>query len=892
MELDDLVSNVNTNLQSGITQKEAEKRLKEYGPNQLKQKKAVSPWQIFINQFKNIIIFLLIAATIISILLGETIEAAAIAVVIVLNAILGFITEYRAEQAMDALKKMVPTKAKILRDNKIIKIEAKKVIPGDILILEEGDKVTADGRLAQADNLTVIEAPLTGESEPVSKKTQKLDDPDENLGDRVNMVYMGTAVARGSGKAVVIATSKQTEMGNITQMLEETEETETPLEKKMAHLSHTLVYITLSIAAIVAVLGLLTGKEIVSMFYTALALAISAVPEGLPAVATITLAIGMNRMAKQKAIIRVLPAVETLGSTTIICSDKTGTITENEMTLDKIWLPGKHIKVTGKGYKPEGEFLHDNNPVKPGNDDDLKNLLRAGLLCSTASLQKNEKDKWEIAGDPTEGALIVAARKAGIERNSLLENGYKQIRKIPFSSEEKRMAIYYELPEGKQIVYVKGASSVILNSCNKILQEGKQSDINDDLKKEIENNNNKMGKTGLRILALAYKEVTGKNDDPYSRLTFLGLAGMFDPPREEATDAIAEAKKAGIQTKIITGDQPSTAAAIGKRIGLLKDKNENAILHGKELARISQEDLMQKIKNTRIFARVSPENKLDIVKALQKKGEIVAMTGDGVNDAPALKKANIGISMGISGTMVAREASSMVLSDDNYATIVKAVKQGRVIFTNIKKFIHYLFSCNLSEILVIFLSIVAGFPVPLLVLHLLWLNLVTDVFPALSLGFEPPEKGVMSTAPRDPGEKILTRPFQWKIGIQGVILSLAAFSAYIYSFNIFSLEAARTITFLTLAFGQIVHVLNVRKVNGFGLDRSLLNNKVMLGGLTITIILQLFAVYVPFLNYILTTVPPTLSMWIIVITASLVPVILIQAANLLPFVQEGDRGGK
>lgn len=885
MEFKSVTSDLNANIDEGLSFDEASARLEKYGPNLLKTKKGVSPWRLLADQFKNIIVGLLIAATVISFLLGETIEAAAILVVIVLNALLGFITEYRAEQAMDALKKMVSTKAKVLRGGKATQIHAEKIVPGDILILEEGDRVAADGRLFKADNLSAIESSLTGESEAVFKSTDKLEDPDEAIGDRVNMVYMGTSVARGSGKALVVATGQATEMGNITKLLAETETGQTPLEKRLNTLSRSLVFVTLAVTVVVAVFGIITGRPLITMLYTAIALAISAVPEGLPAVATITLAIGMKRMARQKAIIRRLPAVESLGSTTFICTDKTGTITENQMTLEQIWMPGELISISGEGYRPEGKFTHNDQTIEPGNH--LKTFLRAGLLSSTASLQNTEQGEWEIIGDPTEGSLVVAADKAGLNREKLTQDGYKIAREIPFSSEEKRMAIYYELPDGKRAVFVKGAPSIVLNSCTKLQNKGEQEELNEKARKRVTQVNDEMGNEGLRVLGLAYKKVEDVSEDPYKDLVFLGLTGILDPPRKEAAEAIAEARAAGIQVAVITGDQPTTAAAIGKRIGLITDTVKDKVLTGKDLAHLSEIELEEKVRSTRIFARVSPENKLDIVKALQKKGEIVAMTGDGVNDAPALKKADVSVSMGITGTMVAREASDMVLSDDNFATIVKAVRQGRVIFQNIKKFIHYLFSCNLSEIFVIFIAIIAGLPVPLLALHLLWLNLVTDVFPALSLGFEPSERNVMRYPPRDPGERILTRPFQWRILIQALILAAGTLGAYMYALQSFaSVEVARTVAFLTLAFGQVIHVFNVRRVNAFGLERSILKNPYLIGALAITTVLQLVAVYVPFFNLVLRTVPPSPTMWLMVVLGSVIPALLIQVANKLPFVQE------
>ncbi|MDZ7672527.1 MAG: cation-translocating P-type ATPase [Halanaerobiales bacterium] len=870
-----VLDSLDVNKETGLSQSEAEKRFQKYGPNSLKQKSQISPFKIFADQFKNILVILLLIASGFSFFIGDTIEAIAIGAVIILNALFGFVTEYRAEKSVEELKKMITTDTKVLRDGEVKNIKSKNVVPGDIVIIEEGDRITADGRLIEADNLACDESSLTGESESVSKHIDKIEKEDVPLAETKNMVYMGTAVTRGNGELVVTGTGQKTEMGKISDLLNETVDEETPLEEKLDQLGKSLIVITLIITAIIALVGIISGRDIVDMVKTGIALAIAAVPEGLPAVATITLAIGMRVMARHNALVKSLPAVETLGSTTVICTDKTGTLTENQMTVNEIYLYDRDIEVTGTGYKPEGIFKENDKEIDLKNDDLLNLFLKAGTLSSNASIN-NKDDLWEVVGDPTEGALVAAAMKANISKKELENNDFKRTGEVPFSSEKKFMAVSYSENE-KEFTYLKGAPGVVLEKCDKvILKDNEVTELTEDIKEKLSNINHEMASEGLRVLGVAYKEKQKNSleEDIEDNLIFLGFAGIMDPPRADVKESILTAQKAGIRTIMITGDQSDTAYAIAKKVGISQD-NQKPIT-GSMLAKLSISELKEKIRTNSVFARVSPKDKLDIIDALNANNEITAMTGDGVNDAPALKKADIGVSMGQRGTAVAKEASDMVLLDDRFGTIVEAVKQGRVIFDNIQKFIHYLFSCNLSEILFLFLGIILQLPTPLLALQILWLNLVTDVFPALVMAWEQPEEGIMDKPPRDPAKAIMTNKFKLKIGLQGLVITFGPLLAYMYALNNFSTLESRTIGFMTIAFVQLFHVFNVRRENGLGFDRTLLQNKYLWGAIVLTIGLQLLAVYTPFLQNIIHTVALQPKMWYIVLIGSIAPVAILQ----------------
>ncbi len=881
IKVNEITAHLATDLENGLNSKQVQSRLAEYGENRLKEIAGISPWVILLNQFRNIITLLLLVATVISLLLGDYVEAMAVVAVIILNALFGFVTEYKAEQAMDALKKMVTSTAKVVRDSKLQEIPAEQLVPGDILVLEEGDQVTADARLVEAENLATVEASLTGESQPVNKKIAVLEQENLPLGDRLNMIYMGTMVVRGIGHAVVTSTGSQTEIGGVSALLEKTVTEQTPLEKRMAILGRTLASVSLGIAVLMAAVGIVMGHPLFEVLETAIALAIAAVPEGLPAVSTITLAIGMTRMARQNAIIRRLPAVETLGSTNVICTDKTGTLTENAMTLEQIWLGGRSIKVTGSGYTPEGNFWDGDLRKEVGGDLEL--FLKSGALASNASVNKNDDGQWDVVGDPTEGALVVAALKGGFNPEAARRTGYKELKEIPFNSDEKRMAVYYSTPDGEIWVMAKGAPAVIMDSCSSMLKNGVRVPFDEQLRQQTGEANDQIAHRGLRVLAVAYRPVKAVEEDPYRDLILIGLAGIMDPPRRQAKQAIEEATQAGIRTIMITGDQPETAQAIGNRLGL----PQGNIIHGAALHTMSKAELSAELAHTSIFARVNPKDKLEIVDVLQKQGAVVAMTGDGVNDAPALKEADIGIAMGIEGTVVAKEAADMVLADDNFATIIKAVKEGRVIFDNITKFIHYLFSCNLSEILFIFITLVLGMPLPLVALQILWLNLVTDVFPALALGWEPAEQGIMNRPPRDPSQAILTNRFKLRLLTQGIVLASGTMASYVFTLNTTgNLDEARTVAFVTLAALQLFHLFNVRHGGVIKMDRSLFNNLYIWGAIVLVLALQALAVYQPLLNRVLQTVPLNMNDLLIVAIATIASFLIIQVMNRFKFLYD------
>ena len=795
---------LDTDLQRGLTGQQARHRLERYGRNLIAGGKQISVWKIVLRQLHNIIVFLLLAAAAISFSLGDTLEGLAVLAVVVLNTLFGFITEYRAEKSVAALQKMVKTTAKVLRGGRLRQIAAEEVVPGDVLIFEEGDLVTADARLVEADNLAVDEALLTGESKPTRKTLEVIID-DVALADCRNMVFMGTAVTRGNGSAVVVATGISTEMGKISSLLAATETEPSPLEKRLERTGRFLVVLTLGITAVVAGTGIISGRPWVDMLKTGIALAIAAVPEGLPAVATVTLAIGMWRMARHRALVKSLPAVETLGSTTVICTDKTGTLTENQMTLQEIVLPGRHLRVKGTGYAPEGSFGEGDSPIDAKQDENLLRFLRAGALCSNATLS-HEKGIWSLIGDPTEGALVAAAHKAGLSRDSLAQNGWQRLDELPFDSDARFMAVRCATPENGEEIYLKGAPDVVLDRCDSMRQGDIDQPLDEPARQALLQQNSRMAAQGLRILGLAYKFSPPEGSLPeitIGGLTFLGLAGIVDPPRPDVAGAIDMARAAGIRTIMITGDQADTALAIARLVGIGR-KNEIATC-GPDLARMSTEELTERLRRCSVYARISPRHKLDIVAALKADNQIAAMTGDGVNDAPALKKADIGVAMGQRGTSVAKQAADMVLLDDRFATILEAVRQGRVIFDNIHKFIHYLLSCNLSEILIIFFCILIGLPTPLVALQILWLNLVTDVFPALAMGFEAPETDLMARPPRNPAEGLLTTRFKLRIAMQGLVITLGPLAAFIYSIQQdFSLNESRTVTFMTLALGATV----------------------------------------------------------------------------------------
>lgn len=885
--------------QSGLSSEEAKRRLSEYGYNELKEKKRRTTLQMFLEEFRDVFILLLIAATTFSVIIGyyesmrnpelgflETYaDPITIGLIVILVAIAGFVQEYRAEKAIEALRKLAAPKARVMRDGKETMILAREVVPGDLLVLESGDTISADARIIEAVELKTDEAVLTGESTPVNKNLDTFK-PEAPTADRKNMLFMATHTIYGRAKAVVVSTGMNTEFGKIAELVQTAEEEETPLERKLNSFAMKIAKVVVAVCVIifaleafdVAAIGSLELDGFIQAFLSSISLAISAVPEGLPAIVTITLALGAREFAKRNAIIRKLSSAESLGATTIICSDKTGTLTKGEMTVRRTYVNDKIIEVTGVGYAPYGEFYQSNSAINPQNDQDLLLLLRIGALCNNAQLDKNEKGTWSIIGDPTEGALIVAGAKAGFEENELKKE-FARIAEVPFTSERKCMTTIHSTPVGEQVAYMKGAPEIVLERCTYILEEGEEKKLTEAKRKKVLETNEVFASEALRVLAMAFRRLPGRLSEFNEKtveedMVFVGLDGMIDPPREEAIKAIQTCQKAGIKTVMITGDHKLTAMAVAEEIGILKA--DGIVLTGTELDKTSVEEFDKIVERVAVYARVSPEHKLRIVNALKAKGEIVAMTGDGVNDAPAVKSADVGVSMGISGTDVTREASDLVLADDNFATIVKAVEQGRVIYDNIRKYARFLIACNFDELAVIGTFAILGgifgpelFPLPLLPAMILWINLATDGGPAVSLATDTPDEDVMERLPRKADEGILH-------GMGGFIIASFLLQA-IGTILVFSLEyyvwpahgfgteetlaEARTTAFVQAAFFELFVVWNCRSETRsvWRMGRSSFKNKFFVIAEIVSIAATLGICYIPITAKMFGLVPLTLT---------------------------------
>lgn len=849
-------------ISAGLTGSEAAQRLAQYGPNELQAAQRISMWTILFEQFKNILIVILIVATILSAFLGHGIEAIAIAVIVLFAVILGFVQEYRAERAIEALRQMAAPTATVLRDGEEIEIPARELVPGDVTLLRAGDKVPADARLIEAINLQIEEAALTGESVPVEKHVAPLANNELALGDRKNMAYAGTAVTYGRGRAVVVATGMSTEFGKIAQMLQTVETGETPLQENLDKVGHMLARVAFVVVAIIVALGLFRGQPFIEMLIFGIALAVAVVPEALPAVVTISLAIGVQRMVKRNALMRRLPAVETLGSTSFICSDKTGTLTKDEMTVRKIFVAGQMLNVSGAGYEPHGQFSHDGHTIEPANP--LKLLLRAATLASDAHIVHSEVDsRWHVKGDPTEGALVVAAAKAGFNKADL-DSQFPRINEIPFTSETKRMTTLHTGAEGT-IAYSKGAPEIILASCIGQSTEEGDKELTDANREAILEAARQMASEALRVLAVASKQSTSL-ENAENKMTFLGLVGMIDPPRPEAKPAIQICEQAGIKPVMITGDHPLTAQAVARELGLLKT---GRIITGAELEAMSEAEFERDVENIEVYARVSPAHKLRVVTALQKKGHIVAMTGDGVNDAPALKKADIGIAMGITGTDVTKEAAAMTLTDDNFASIVSAVEEGRGIFGNIKKYLMYLLSSNIGEICLMAGASLLGLPLPLSAVQILYVNLATDGLPALALAVDPPEPDLMRRKPRNPRTGIFTRPVIILMVVGGLWSALVNLGLFTWAMNSGrSLEESMTMTFVSLVLIQFFKAYNFRSDRHSVLNKPFAN-KWLNAAIGWELVLLVLIVYLPFLHEPFGTFSLPLIDWVILIVLAL-----------------------
>lgn len=841
--------------ENGILSEQHEKLIEKYGHNEFKEQESKSFLVRFFEQFKDFLVIILIIAAVISGVVGEVADTVIILAIVILNALLGVIQESKAEESLKALKKMSAPIAHVIRNGVSSEIPAKELVPGDVVVLEAGKAIPADLRLFETSNLKIEESSLTGESVPVDKNNILIEDTNVPLGDRKNMAFMSSMVTYGRGKGVVVGTGMSTEIGKIADMISKVEEESTPLQKSLAQVGKFLGIAALIICAVMFGVGVLEGRPVLGMFMTAVSLAVAAIPEGLTAVVTVTLAVGVQKMIKRNAIIRKLPAVETLGCAQVICSDKTGTLTQNKMTVTKIF--------TINGFS-----------------DDLANskkVLYIANLCNDTEIIE-ENDKYRTLGDPTETALIDAALKSGIDKRKL-EKEYPRVDEIPFDSARKLMTTFNKSEKGIT-VNTKGAPDIMLSRIKYVFDGKTTREITKEDINKINEANEEMASMALRVLAVGFKEVEAiDKDNAESDLIFAGLMGMIDPPRVEAKDAVQLCKTAGIKPVMITGDHKATAVAIAKELGILNDVSES--ISGPEIEDISQKELEERVPNYSVYARVSPEHKVRIVEAWKSRGKIVAMTGDGVNDAPALKTANIGAAMGITGTDVAKEAADMVLTDDNFATIVHAVEEGRTIFTNIKKSIHFLLSCNAGEIVTLFVAILFNWPEPLLPIHILWVNLVTDSLPALALGMEPPEPGVMSQPPRDPDESIFARGLGLKIGLQGALIGVVTLAAFYYGYLVDDLTAGRSMAFFTLSLSQLVHSFNIRYENKSVVFNKMFSNKYLNGAFLISLLIQCAVLITPKIREIFKIRILSMDEIGIVILASLAPLILVEISKFI-----------
>ncbi len=899
--IEELVGSLQTHLERGLPLQEAQERLAKFGANELTERPRPGFLALLWDQFNNYLVIILIIAALVSLALGEYVDSIAIMFIVVLNAVVGVIQESKAEQALAALKKMSAPNAQVIRDGRQLTIPGREIVGGDIVLLEAGNFVPADLRLVESVNLKIEEASLTGESVPVEKNASVVLDKEIPLGDRKNTAFMGTLITYGRGKGLVTGTGMNTQIGLIAEMIQSFEAEDTPLQKKLEHLGKVLGTACLAICALVFIYGLfrdthlteaLNGgflnyleaekKDIINLFMTAVSLAIAAVPEGLPAIVTICLALGMQRMIKHHALIRKLPAVETLGCATVVCSDKTGTLTQNQMTVVQGWTGGKRFRITGEGYDPSGQFFAGSEPFDPRTDPDASVLLHGALVCNDAKLEERSDDagkrSWQIIGDPTEGAMVVAAAKSGYRRGEL-EQALPRIQEIPFDSDRKRMTTIHRV-EGAHgqsvfsgvgsppiVAFVKGAPDVILDLCRQRLDSGQAAGLTDDSRAAILEQNRDMASNALRVLAVAYRplqevpaSVTPETVE--TDLVFVGLLGMIDPPRPEVVEALKVARGAGLKSVMVTGDYKDTAEAIARDIGLLTPGG--LVLTGPEIEKLSDEELTARTDKLEVCCRVSPQHKTRIVDAFKARGHVVAMTGDGVNDAPALKRANIGVAMGITGTDVAKQTADMVLTDDNFASIVAAIEQGRIIYSNIRKFVYFLLACNIGEILIIFGAMLMGLPIPLRPVQLLWLNLVSDGAPALALGLEKGDPDIMKHPPRSPTEPVINRDMAIGIGVVGLVDALAILAVFYLALQRYpdQLVAAQTIAFVTLCSSELIRAFTARSEYHSVFSIGVFSNRWMVWAVGVSFLLVLMVVYVPFLRPFFDTVPLTADDWL------------------------------
>ncbi|CCF16229.1 calcium-transporting ATPase [Brevibacillus laterosporus GI-9] len=879
---------IGSDVQNGLTQEEAATRRQKYGKNQLAEAEKIPLYVVFMNQFKDFMVGVLVVATILSFFLGEYLDAIAIIAIIFLNGVLGFIQEAKAERSLNALKDMAAPMARVIRNGNLDMIPATLLVPGDLILLEAGDRVPADMRLINANRLEIEESTLTGESIAVMKTANVIESTGAvPLGDQKNLAFMGTMVAGGTGRGIAIEIGMSTEIGKIAHLINQADKIETPLQIKLEQLGKTLVWIALLLTIFVIVAGVWHGQELMTMFLSGVSLAVAAIPEGLPAIVTVALALGVQRMIKRNAIVRKLPSVETLGCASVICSDKTGTLTENKMTVTHLWHSGKSFDVTGNGYEPNGEITWQGKSIKATIDQGLTQICQIAEKCNNAKLvnaQQKERSKlilsknistWNVIGDPTEGALLSLAYKA-------LKEGKKQgdptirIDELPFDSERKMMSVVEQSPDGKTELLTKGAVEALLMNSSHIYWQGEIIPLTNAHRIEVAKQTEEMASRALRVLGFAYRSLqnykSGENSSILeTNLTFLGMVGMIDPPRQEVKSAIQLCRQAGIKTVMITGDHKITAEAIGRQIGLMPGGNSH-VLEGATIDEMTEEELMQTVEKVYVYARVSPEHKLRIVKALQNCGHIVAMTGDGVNDAPAIKASDIGIAMGITGTDVTKEAASLVLRDDNFTTIVSAVEEGRNIYDNIRKFIRYLLASNVGEILVMFFAMLMGLPLPLLPIQILWVNLVTDGLPAMALGIDPSEGDTMRHKPRKKHENIFARGLGWKIISRGFLIGTMTLGAFIVAYyeNPNDLTHAQTVAFATLVLAQLIHVFDCRSEHSV-FHRNPFSNKFLVWAVLSSMALVLVVIYWDVMQPIFKTTSLSLRDWALIFVAAGIP---------------------
>jgi Ca2+-transporting ATPase len=885
-----LAEELQTDFNCGLPIDAAARRLAQDGPNELPEAPPPSLLKLFLSQFASLIVWVLIGAAIVSGLLEDWIDAAAILAIVFFNGVLGFVQEFRAERSLAALRKMSVSLARVIRDGVLQSIPARELVRGDMVVLEAGDRIPADARLVYTTNFQAQEASLTGESTPVPKQAERLEATDVPLADQRNMVFMGTVAVSGKARGLVVATGLGTELGRIAALIQkaaEAERTETPLQRRLEQFGSTLLWLALTVVAIVFVLGSLRGEPLVEMFLVSVSLAVAAVPEGLPAVVTITLALGVTRMAKRHALIRKLPAVETLGSATVICTDKTGTLTKNEMTVTKLVVGSETFEVTGEGYEPVGHIRETLNVKRETTFEDpsrlpsgLRQLLEAAVLCNGATLQQ-ENGIWRIIGDPTEGALLVAAAKAGLTKAELEGQGSLE-REIPFDAERKMMTIVRRTEQGRK-AYSKGAPDVLLTRCAaRITREGQTEALDETHRQQISDANASLAQHALRVLGVAYRPLGSKvlaDEDVERDLIFLGLLAMKDPLRSEAIEAVRLCRQAGIRTAMITGDHKETAVAIARELGL--QRNDDMALSGAELDGLTDEQLMQQVARVTVYARVSAEHKLRVVQAWKRNGAIVAMTGDGVNDAPAIKASDIGVAMGLAGTDVTKEASDMVVTDDNFASIAAAVEEGRGIFDNIRKTVHFLLSCNMSEVLVMLFATLFGLPLPLLPIHILWMNLVTDGFPALALAVDPKAPDLMQQPPRKTEARLLESGRLWAIAGEGLLLAVIALSAFSLSLFIWQqpIDQARTVTFTVMVAAQLVHAFNCRSDRWSLFHVGVTSNRALLWAVAISLVLQVSILTIPVMEPIFRVASLPIEDWELMVAMGLLPLAVVEGVK-------------